>query len=76
MVEDGRVAIDVDGLPPGANVRLDGLPAGNFPLRLRRGSDHTLLISAPGYQDQEIPFTADRDRRIHANLRPETGAVP
>jgi hypothetical protein len=75
-VEDGRVAIDVTGLPPGATVRLDGLPAGSFPLRLRRGSEHTLHIAAPGYEEREIRFTADEDQRIRGNLRPGTGAVP
>ena len=74
--QDGRVAIDVTGLPPGATVRLDGLPAGTFPLRLRRGSNHVLNVSAPGYEAREIRFTADADKRLRGNLRPGTGAVP
>ncbi len=76
IVEDGRVSVDVSGLPPGATVHLDGLPAGNFPLRLRRGSSHTLRISAPGYEEREVRFTAEEDQRIRGNLRPATGAVP
>jgi serine/threonine-protein kinase len=73
---DGRVTIDVTGLPPGASVRLDGLPTGTLPLRLRQGSAHTLAISAPGYEAREIRFTADEDKRLRGNLRPGTGAVP
>ncbi|RLB45294.1 MAG: hypothetical protein DRJ42_30245 [Deltaproteobacteria bacterium] len=72
----GRVTVDLWGTPPGASVRLDGLPAGSFPIQVRRGSSHTIKISAIGYAEREIEFTATEDTRIRGNLRPATGAVP
>jgi hypothetical protein len=72
-VDDGLVAIELLGLPPGASVRLDGLPTATFPLRLRRGTSHTLEVSAAGYQTREIQFTADTDKQLSGHLRPAVG---
>ncbi|MBW2465156.1 MAG: PEGA domain-containing protein, partial [Deltaproteobacteria bacterium] len=72
----GRVTVELWGTPPGASVRLDGLPAGSFPIQVRRGSSHTLEITAIGYAEREIEFTATEDTRIRGNLRPATGGVP
>ncbi len=70
---DGRVVIELTQLPPGAEVKLDGLPAGSLPLRLRRDTAHTLDISAPGYVSRQIAFTADADKRLSARLEPHVG---
>ncbi|MDQ3035940.1 MAG: hypothetical protein M3Y87_26285, partial [Myxococcota bacterium] len=67
------VVIDVDGVPPRAQLRLDGLPGATLPLRLRRGSDHVLEIQAPGYEDRRIELRADANRRVRADMRPAVG---
>src|SRR5690606_19684327 len=41
------VSVTVEGLPPGAQVVLDGLPASS-PMRMRRGGQHVVEIRAPG----------------------------
>jgi serine/threonine protein kinase len=66
------VSVVVEGLPPGARVRLDGLPA-HSPMRMRRGGRHVLEISAPGYGDRRIELVADENQTIHADLRPAEG---
>jgi hypothetical protein len=63
------VSIRIEGLPPRASITLDGLPA-QAPLRVRRGSAHNLVISAPGYVDRHLDFTADQNRTLDADLRP------
>jgi serine/threonine-protein kinase len=72
--DDGTVLIEVEGLPVGAELRLDGLPAGDPPLRMRRGrATHRLEISAPGYETRSIEFEADGDHRLVGSLRPQIG---
>jgi len=68
------VSITVVGLPPGSRLMLDGLPA-STPMRLRRGSEHVLEITAQGYEDRRIELTAERNRTINARLRPAIGTV-
>jgi hypothetical protein len=68
------VSITVVGLPPGSRLMLDGLPA-STPMRLRRGSEHVLEITAQGYEDRRIELTAEQNRTIHARLRPAIGTV-
>ncbi len=68
-VEDATVLVNVTGLPPGARVRLDGLPVGTLPVRMRRGESHVFVIEARGYERREIPVTPDRDLTIPAELR-------
>ncbi len=68
------VSIRVVGLPPQARMQLDGLPASS-PVRLRRGTEHVITIEAEGYEGRRIEVTADRDRTIHAQLRPAIGVV-
>lgn len=69
------VLIEVDSLPPGARLKLDGLPAGNPPLRLRRENrTYALEISAPGFDTRVVNVTADRDQRVRGMLRASGGA--
>lgn len=69
------VSIQVDGLPPSARLVLDGLPASS-PLRLRRGGQHVIEITATGYEVRRIELTADRNRTINARLRPAVQNAP
>ncbi|AKF06563.1 protein kinase domain-containing protein [Sandaracinus amylolyticus] len=69
------VLIEVDGVPPGAQLRLDGLPGATLPLRVRRGGAHVLEIRAPGYEDRRLEFTAERNLRLRADLRPAVGTT-
>jgi len=68
-VDTATVLVNVTGIPPGARVRLDGLPVGTLPVRMRRGETHLLVIEARGYERREIPVTPDRDVTIPAELR-------
>jgi serine/threonine protein kinase len=68
------VLVDVDGVPGGAQLRLDGLPGATLPLRVRRGR-HVLEIHAPGYQDRRIEFSARESTRIRADMRPAIGTT-
>ncbi|MCZ7679445.1 MAG: PEGA domain-containing protein [Sandaracinaceae bacterium] len=68
------VSIRVEGLPPGSRILLDGLPASST-FRVPRGGQHVLEITAPGYEDRRIEVTADRNRTLHAALRPAEGTV-
>jgi serine/threonine-protein kinase len=70
------VLVEVDGLPPSAQLRLDGLPGATVPLRVRRDARHVLEIRAAGYEDRRIEFTAHEDLRLRADLRPAIGTHP
>jgi serine/threonine-protein kinase len=63
------VLVDISGLPPEARIRLDGLPVGALPLRVRRGEHHVLEIEATGYEPRRIVITPDQDTRVSAELR-------
>lgn len=69
------VSVEVVGLPPGARLRLDGLPA-RSPLRVHAGGLHVVEIRADGYEDRRIEFQADRNRTLHARMRPALGTPP
>jgi hypothetical protein len=62
--------VELTGLPPGAEVRLDGLPGVALPMRLRRGTHHRLVVRAPGYADRTIELSAEESTTVHANLEP------
>jgi serine/threonine protein kinase len=73
-VAPGYVTIDITGLPPGAQIRLDGLPAATLPMRLRQGTGrHVIEVSAPGYGERRIEIVPDRNRTVPAGLRPMEG---
>ncbi|MFO0681480.1 MAG: protein kinase [Sandaracinus sp.] len=69
------VLIDIDGLPPNARVRLDGLPGATLPLRVRRGSHHRIDISAPGYVDSHLEVDGTTSRRVASGLVPLVGTT-
>ena|GEM_PF-1323479 len=64
------VLVDIAGLPQRARVKLDGLPVGVLPLRVRRGEHHVLEIEAPGYDARRIAITPNEDLRVSADMRP------
>ena len=67
------VSVEVVGLPQGAVVRLDGLPSGTMPMRVRQGTHHVLIVTAPGYVQRTIELTATGDLHIPADMRPLIG---
>lgn len=52
-----------------ARMRLDGIPGATSPIRVRRGTRHVLEVSAPGFRDERVEFTAERDQRLRITLR-------
>jgi serine/threonine-protein kinase len=69
------VLVHVDGVPPNAQVLLDGVPGALLPLRVRRGTAHVLEIRAAGYEDRRIEFTAEPGLRLRANMRAAIGSA-
>src|SRR5205085_1657035 len=72
-------AIDLDGLPAGAQVIVDGAPSATPHLEFARGSTHTIRVTAPGKQPYETRVVADRDRSIVvalADVPPPAVVVP
>jgi serine/threonine-protein kinase len=69
------VLIDIEGLPPDAHVRLDGLPGATLPLRVRRGSHHVVDLTCPGYVDRHLEITGTSSQRIRADMRPDLGTT-
>jgi serine/threonine-protein kinase len=67
------VLVHVDGVPPNAQIRLDGVPGALLPLRLRQGTRHVLDIRAAGYEDRRLEFTAEPGLRLRADMRPNVG---
>jgi len=64
-----NVTIEVRGLPPGAQVFLDGAPTAGLPLRLPRGDrSHALLLRAAGYDDRTLEIDGLRDRVIEVMM--------
>jgi serine/threonine protein kinase len=60
-----NVTIEIRGLPPGAQVFLDGSPSAGLFLRLPRGDrSHVLLLRAAGYEDRTLEIDGLRDRVI------------
>src|SRR5262249_18665069 len=63
--EPERVTVEVQGLPPAAEVLLDGAPAPGPPIEVARDDRrHLLLIRAKGYEEQTIEFDARQDRVV------------
>jgi serine/threonine-protein kinase len=66
-----KVTVDLQGLPEGAEVLIDGAAAGTPPLKLPRGERrHQLLVRAPGRQPRAIEIDGTRDRVIELELAP------
>ncbi|MES1209068.1 MAG: hypothetical protein ABUS79_24280, partial [Pseudomonadota bacterium] len=74
---EDNVTIDVQGLPPAAELFLDGERRPEQPLRLPRGhSRHRLLVRAPGYQDRTVDLDATHDRVVDLVMVSNTPAAP
>ena len=67
-----KVTIDLPGLPPGAQVFVDGDATGAaLPLRLARDDRrHQRLVRAPGRQPRAIEIDGTRDRVVELELAP------
>jgi hypothetical protein len=66
-----KVAVDLQGLPPGAQVFVDGAAAGPLPLKLVRDDRrHQLVVRAPGREPRTIEIDATRDRVVELELAP------
>jgi serine/threonine-protein kinase len=66
-----KVTVDLQGLPEGAEVLVDGVAAGTLPLKLPRGERrHQLLVRAPGRQPRAIEIDGSRDRVVELELPP------
>ncbi len=65
-----KVTIDLPGLPPGAQVFVDGAGTGAaLPLRLARDDRrHQLVVRAPGREPRTIEIDATRDRVVELEL--------
>jgi protein kinase-like protein len=56
------VTVDVRGLPPAAQVWLDGVQAAGLPLRLPRNDQrHVLSLRAAGFEDRVVEIDGRRD---------------
>ena len=72
------MTVELQGLPEGAEVLIDGAAAGAPPLKLPRGERrHQLLVRAPGRQPRAIEIDGTRDRVVELELAPmPTPAAP
>ncbi|MCC6877463.1 MAG: PEGA domain-containing protein, partial [Sandaracinaceae bacterium] len=66
------VSIRLVGLPPGAHVVVDGLPA-TSPVRLPRGGSHVIEVTAPGYEDRRLEVVANDNQDVDPHMRPAEG---
>jgi serine/threonine-protein kinase len=76
--EPATFVLDVTAVPTEARFELDGAPAGNGRLHRimpRDGTDHRLVLRAPGYRDTEVVF-ADHSPPSQLRLTPEVAAAP
>jgi serine/threonine protein kinase len=67
-----KVIVDVRGLPPGAQIWLDGaLTTGLLPLRLPRDDRrHVLSLRASGYEERVVEIDARRDQVVDVVMGP------
>jgi hypothetical protein len=67
------ITVGLQGLPPGAEVLVDGVAAPGLPLKLvREDRRHRLLVRAPGYEPRTIEIDASRDRVVDLELTAST----
>ncbi|MFT3925236.1 MAG: serine/threonine-protein kinase [Myxococcales bacterium] len=67
-----EVLIDLHGMPPGAQVRVDGRETSDNPLRLPRASgQHQITIEAPGMRLWSVMHDSTMDGRYAVSLEPE-----
>jgi len=66
-----KVTVDLQGLPDGAEVLVDGVTAQTLPVKLPRGDRrHQLLVRAPGHQSRSLEIDGSRDRVVELDLTP------
>ncbi len=66
-----KVTVDLQGLPDGAEVLVDGVATASLPLKLPRGERrHQLLVRAPGRQPRTFEIDGTRDRMVELELAP------
>lgn len=66
------VTLEVSVTPLSASITLDGRALGANPFRgkmPRDEAEHTLVISAQGYDPRNIPIKLDKDRALDVNLK-------
>jgi tRNA A-37 threonylcarbamoyl transferase component Bud32 len=63
------VSVELEGLPEGATIRLDGETSPGPVTLARNGAQHVLHVEAPGFEPYESALIADRDRTIVLALR-------
>jgi serine/threonine-protein kinase len=71
-----QIAIDLDGLPVGASVEVDGQRVETTHLHFAPGSTHALRVAATGMHPYESSIRADRDRTIVVALVPDAPIAP
>ncbi len=72
-VAPATITVGLQGLPPGAEVLVDGVAAPGLPLQLvREDRRHRLLVRAPGYEPRTIEVDASRDRVVNLELTAST----
>jgi serine/threonine protein kinase len=64
------VLVEVDHVPEGAELRLDGLPGVRLPLRIRAGTSHTLEIRAPGHPPRRFEVRGIEGARLDVAMTP------
>jgi serine/threonine protein kinase len=66
-----EIAVELFGVPPDAQVKLDGRAASGNVLRMRRGSgEHQIEVEAKGREPFRLVHDADRDGRYAVSLPP------
>ncbi len=74
---DDAVLVEVQVIPQGSRIFLDGGPLISNPLRLPRDAHlHTVMARADGYQPGSIEFRADRAQTVHLRLKPAATPTP
>ncbi len=62
------VALDLEGVPDGAEVLIDGTPHAGGHIAFPRGTTHRVRVTASGHDPFEATVVADRDRTLGVAL--------
>ena len=73
------ILLSVNTTPPGAEVRIDGLPFNAvspiLDAPVSAGAERTIQVSLPGYESVEQTLDLTRNRNLNLSLSPVIGAV-
>jgi serine/threonine protein kinase len=70
-----RILLDLDGLPEGATVELDGRPLPQIPILLSpEDGDHVIRVEAPGYETWEADVSLLSDLDLEVEMRRSSSA--